>query len=178
MSPLVLAVAALLALPAFAASAAERTWTVPARVMVTCDDLKLADLVDDAPASWSDVALGQAPRPGGERSLNRAWVLQRARSVGAEQRLQLPDTVVVARAGRALGRDEVERAVEGALNPSGGERPLIRVSSVGLPGPVPEGDLTLRVLPPAGELSATTTVWVEAVSQGRVVGKAWARVEA
>lgn len=169
-----LTVALLLSLPAWGV---EKTWNVPSRVSVTCDELKLADLVTGAPAGWEEVALGQGPRPGGERVLNRAWILQRAKEVGADKNLEVPETVTVARAGRALAREEVERAVEEALNPKGTAKPVVRVASIGLPGPVPEGEVTFRVLPPAGDLSSPVTVWVEAVSQGRVVGKAWARVE-
>lgn len=170
------ALAVVLALfTALPARGGEPTWTVAPRVTVGADDLRLSDLVSGAPASWSSVALGKSPRPGSERTLNRAWILQRAREVGADRLLDAPETVVVARAGRTIDREEVVRAVEEALGRGG--RSAVRVTSVGLPGKVPEGDVSLNVLPPEGDPAAGTTVWVDVVCQGKVAGRAWARVE-
>jgi flagella basal body P-ring formation protein FlgA len=159
------------------APAAERV-VVADRVAVSAEDVTLADLVTDAPSAWSGVALGKAPRPGSQRVLNRDWVLARARTVGADAALDLPETVVLTRGSATVEREAVVRAVETALAGKVGPGQGVRVTSVGLPGPLPQGDLTLSVCEPEGELTAPATVWVDVLSDGRKAGRAWARVEA
>jgi flagella basal body P-ring formation protein FlgA len=48
---------------------------------------------------------------------------------------------------------------------------------VGLPGLVPDGELTLSVCEPEGDLAPASTIWVDVLSGGRKSGRAWARVE-
>ncbi|MBE0617874.1 MAG: hypothetical protein IH608_08120, partial [Proteobacteria bacterium] len=106
MRALALFLALLMPAPGLAA-----VYSVASRVSVTGDEVSLADLVPGAPAEWAGVALGRAPRPGGERNLNREWVLQRAQQVGAEVLLDVPADVVLTRPGRQLSGDEVVAAV-------------------------------------------------------------------
>ena len=167
----------LVLLSSIASAAAAANWTVPARVSVASEDVALADLVERAPARWAAVALGKAPSPGGQRILNRDWVLQRAREVGAEGSIDMPEAVVLTRPGRLVERDDVIRAVEEALSPRLGPGEAMRVVSVGQIGMLPEGELRLRVAAPEGELPAALTVWVDIESNGRKAGQTWARVE-
>lgn len=175
MNSLALAVIAVL-LPAVAA-AAPRT-PVSERIAVSGDEVTLADLVPGAPAAWGRVALGKAPLPGGQRVLNRDWVLARARSAGADSTLDLPETVVLTRAGQTVEREAVVRAVQTVLAGTGGQGKAVRVSAVGLPGPVPPGEITLAVAEPEGNGPGPATVWVDVLAGGRKVGRAWARIEA
>lgn len=171
------AVLAAIVLLSWTASAADRT-LVAERVAVSSEEVTLADLVPDAPAAWSRVALGKAPRPGGQRVLNREWVLARARDAGADRALDVPETVILTRSGAAVEREAVVLAVESALAKRTGSGKGVRIASVGLPGPVPQGEITLSVCEPEGELAGPTTVWVDVLSGGRKVARAWARVEA
>lgn len=168
----------LIALASLCGAAGAERLTVAERIRVSSDDVTLADLVPSAPAAWARVALGRAPRPGGERVLNREWVLARARTAGAAETLDLPESVVLTRAAAVVDREALTAAVEEALSARVGSGRSLRVASVGLPGPVPEGALGFVVDVPEGDLSAPTTVYVDVTSDGRKVGRAWARVEA
>ncbi|GAB4263497.1 MAG: hypothetical protein Kow0092_14460 [Deferrisomatales bacterium] len=160
-----------------AAGAAQGGYAVPATVTVDREELTLADLVPEAPAGWEAVALGRAPRPLGERVLDRQWLLRRASQVGAESELQIPARVVVRRPGQEVARDRVVEAVEAALRDRVGPHEQLRVASVGLPGPVPEGALQLRVRLPEGPIPSPATLWVDVFRGDDPVGRAWARVE-
>lgn len=152
-------------------------WKVEDRVTVETDDVSLADLVDEAPEKWETVALGKAPGPGKERTLRRAWILSRARSVKAQDFLILPDEVVLVRPGREISREEVERAVQDALNTRLDPIEGVHVVSVGLPGFVPLDDVAFSVHVPDGPLPSKTTVYIDVLSNEKIVGRAWARLE-
>jgi len=171
------ALAPILAGALLAASAAHGGYAVAPRVSVAAEEVTLADLVPGAPASWAQVALGRAPRPGGERVLSGAWVLQRARQVGAAGALSVPDDVVLERGGREVGRDEVVRAVEQALAGRLGAGEQLRITTVSLPGPVRDGTVELQALLPEGSLPSPATVWVDVLVEGQRAARAWARVE-
>lgn len=152
-------------------------YLVASRISVDTERVTLADLVPDAPANWQKVALGRSPRPGSERVLDRAWVLQRARQVGAEGELSLEGDVVVSRPGLQVGRQEVIDAVERALLPRLHPGEKLRVESVGLPRQVSPGDLKLVARLPDGEIPSPATIWVD-LQDGEVrVGRAWVRLE-
>lgn len=171
------ALAPILAAALLAASAAQGGYAVAPRVSVAAEEVTLADLVPGAPASWAQVALGRAPRPGSERVLSGAWVLQRARQVGADAALTVPDDVVLERGGREVRRDEVVRAVEQAVAGRLGAGEQLRITSVSLPGPVPDGTVQLQALVPDGGLPSPSTVWVDVLVEGQRAARAWARVE-
>jgi len=168
-----LALAVALLLPGAAVAAIP----IAPRIVVGAEAVSLADLVSDAPAAWAQVALGPAPRPGGERALSGAWVLQRARQVGAEDQLEVPEDVVLFRPGDEVSRDEMVQAVERALAPRLGDGERLRVTSVSLPGPVPAGLRELSVRSPAGNLPSPATIWVDVQVAGERAARAWARVE-
>lgn len=172
MKSLVVSLLLLAALPSSAAA-----FEIPSRVSVVEEKVSLADLVPGAPASWRDVALGRAPRPGGERVLGREWILQRARQVGAEEKIQIAGDVTLTRPGREVSREEVIQAVRGALSGrlASGER--VSVLSVGLPTSVPEGALELAAVLPEGALPSPATVWVDVRVDGRRCGRGWVRFE-
>jgi len=155
---------------------AASSFSVPPRVSVEAGDVTLADLVPGAPEEWANVALGRAPRPGGERVLSGAWVLQRARQVGAESALEVPDEVVLLRLGDEVSREEMVQAVERELAARLGPGEQLRISSVSLPGPVPAGKRELRVRAPAG-MPSPATVWVDVLVAGERAARAWVRVE-
>ncbi len=161
----------LLAAPALAVTA------VAPRIAVEVDEVTLSDLVPGAPAAWARVALGRAPRPGGERILSGAWVLKQARQVGADALLQVPEAVVLTRAAADLGREELIAAVDAALAPRLGAGERARVTAVGLPGPLPAGEVDLEVVLPDGDFPSPTTVVVEVRVDGERRGRGWARVE-
>jgi len=150
---------------------------VPPRVEVDTDTVTLADLVPGAPAGWAAVRLGPAPRPGRTRTLEAAWIRQRARAVGAADRLALPERVVVERPGARVGRDALVEAVRAAVRSQVGPDEEVRVLSVGLPGPVPRGDRELRPRLPEGGLPSTFTVPVEVWVKGTRAATGWVRVE-
>ncbi len=152
-------------------------YEVAARVSVDADLLTLADLAPEAPEGWRAVALGRAPRPGGERVLQRDWVLQRARQVGGAEALEVPEQIVVSRPGRAVEREDVVAAVREALVAQIGDQEQLQVQSVGLPGPVPTGALEYRVQLPRGPLPSPATVWVDVLVDGERAGRAWVRLE-
>mgnify|MGYP005841105581 CR=1 FL=1 len=153
------------------------SYRVAPRVSVAAEDVTLADLVPGAPAGWTQVALGRAPRPGSERVVSGAWVLQRARQVGAEGLLLVPEEVVLVRGGRDISREEVEGAVEQALAGRLGPREEFRVTSVCLPPAVFDGTVGFQAVVPEGALSSPTTVWVDVLVNGERAARAWARVE-
>ncbi len=169
--------ALLLAAALLAASSAQGGYAVAPRISVAAEEVTLADLVPGAPASWAQVALGRAPRPGSERILSGAWVLQRARQVGADAALTVPDDVVLERGGREVGRDEVVRAVEQAVTGRLGAGEQVRITSVSLPGPVPDGAVEFQALVSEGGLPSPSTVWVDVLVDGQRAARAWARVE-
>ncbi len=150
---------------------------VPERVEVRSEALTLADLVPDAPASWARVRLGPAPRPGRQRVLSGAWVRQRAGTVGAADELELPDRIVVERPGREIGREELVRAVLGALAARLGGDEEVRVLGVGLPAPVPEGEVELVPRLPRGPLPSPATLWVDVRVDGEREARGWVRAE-
>lgn len=162
---------------ALAAPAAASPYRVAPRVPVAAEEVTLADLVSGAPRGWAQVALGRAPRPGSERVLSGAWVLQRARQVGADGLLDVPEDVVLVRAGREVAREDVEQAVMRALADRLGAGEELRITAVSLPRPVAEGALELQALPPDGALSSPATVWVDVLVDGERAARAWARVE-
>lgn len=171
MKPLVVLLLVALAGPASAAH------PVASRISIDADQVTLADLSPDAPAAWSRVALGRAPRPGGVRTLDREWILQRARQVGAEEDLDLAGDVVLERPGQTVGRDDVVRAVTDALTGRLGRDERFRVLAVGVPGMVPTGDLDLRVRLPEGPLPSPVTLWVDVFVGTDRVSQGWGRVE-
>ncbi len=150
---------------------------VPSRVEVDKDAVTLADLVPGAPGGWAEVRLGPAPRPGRSRTLEAAWIRQRARTVGAADQLALPDRVVVERPGARVGRDALVEAVRAAVRPRVAPDEEIRVLSVGLPGPVPRGGLDLRPRLPEGSLPSSFTVPVDVWVDGTKAATGWVRVE-
>lgn len=162
---------------ALGGSAAAGRLAVAERVAVSADEVTLADLVPAAPAAWARVALGRAPRPGGQRVLAREWVLARAREAGAADLLSVPESVVLTRGAATVDRGAVVQAVEEALAPRLAPGRSLKVASVGLPGPVPEGEIGFSVVEPEGDLDGPTTVAVDVTSDGRRVGRAWVRVE-
>ncbi|MEW6489401.1 MAG: flagellar basal body P-ring formation chaperone FlgA [Thermodesulfobacteriota bacterium] len=173
-----LILAAILGLGSFQVPFAQASsYRVAPRVSVAAEDVTLADLVPGAPRGWTQVALGRAPRPGSERVLSGAWVLQRARQVGAEGLLLVPEDVVLVRGGRDIAREDVEEAVERALAGRLGPGEELRVTSVSLPRPVTEGILELQAVVPEGALSSPATVWVDVLVDGERAARAWARVE-
>lgn len=171
MRTLTLAVTLLTTAPAFAG------YAVSPRVSVNHEEVTLADLVPGAPVEWSKVALGRAPRPGGERTLPREWLLRRAEQARARDALDVSGDVVLTRPGQSVARENVVRAVEEALAGEIGAQERVRILSVGLPGTVPSGDLQLRVNLPDGPIPSPTTLWVDVFSDGHRAGRAWARVE-
>ncbi len=166
---------ALLLLVALASPTA--AFQIPARVSVTDGEVSLADLTPDAPASWQNVALGRAPRPGGERTLSREWILQRARQVGAEGRIEVEGDVTLTRPGREVAREEIVRTVQEALSGRLGSGERMHVLTVGLPASVPEGELSLSAVVPEGALPSPATVWVDVLVDGERRGRGWVRVE-
>ena len=150
---------------------------VPERVEVRSETLTLADLVPDAPASWARVRLGPAPRPGRHRVLSGAWVRQRAGTVGAAEELELPDQIVLERPGREIGRERLVRAALEALEARLGGDEEVRVLGVGLPEPVPEGEVELVPRLPRGSVPSPATVWVDVRVDGVRKGRGWVRVE-
>lgn len=97
--------------------------------------------------------------------------------MGAEGELHLAGDVVVTRSGQTLARERLIQAVSGALAKRLGPDERIRILSVGLPGEVAAGDADLEVCVPDGPLPSPLTVWVDLVSGGARVGRAWARAE-
>jgi flagella basal body P-ring formation protein FlgA len=53
----------------------------------------------------------------------------------------------------------------------------LRVVSVGLPGPLPAGELELQARVPDGAIPSPVTVCVDVLAGGKRVGQAWARAE-
>jgi flagella basal body P-ring formation protein FlgA len=173
-----LILAAILGLGSFHPALAQvSSYRVAPRVTVAAEDVTLADLVPGAPSGWTQVALGRAPRPGSERVLSGAWVLQRARQVGAEGLLHVPEDVVLVRGGREIAREDVEEAVARALAGRLGAGEELRVTSVSLPRPVTEGAVALQPVVPEGALPSPATVWVDVLVGGERAARAWARIE-
>jgi flagella basal body P-ring formation protein FlgA len=167
----------ILAVTLFAGASAGGDYTVADRVEVEGEDLTLADLVPEAPVEWARVALGRAPRPDGERTLNREWILRRARQVGAQDQLEVPEAVVVTRPGTHVRREDIVTAVEQEVAGLLGPEERVRVSAVGLPAAVPGGEIELEARLPDGPLPSPATVWVDVYADGERVARAWARVE-
>ena len=157
--------------------AAAGSFSVAPRVTVDAGEVTLADLVSGAPEDWTRVTLGRSPRPGGERVLSGAWVLQRARQVGAEKDLEVPEVVVLVRPGDDVSREEVVQAVERTLTARLGPGERVRVVAVSLPGPVAAGKRELSVRVPPENLPSPATVWVDVLVAGERVARAWVRVE-
>jgi flagella basal body P-ring formation protein FlgA len=97
--------------------------------------------------------------------------------VSAQNQLQVPQEVVLTRPGQKVGRAAVVRAVEQALAPrlSPGEK--LRIVSLGLPGPLPAGELELEVRLPDGPIPSPTTLWIDVFADGERGGQAWVRAE-
>jgi len=161
----------LIVLPALAG------YAVAPRISVESETVTLADIVPGAPIEWAKVRLGRGPGPAREVTLSRAWILQKARQVGAQDQIEVPAEVVLARPGQEVDRGRFSNAVEEALTPRLAPGEMVRVVSVGLPGPVPTGPLDLKVRLPEGAIPSPTTLWVDVSSGGERKGQGWARVE-
>jgi flagella basal body P-ring formation protein FlgA len=97
--------------------------------------------------------------------------------VAAQKQIQVPAEVVLTRPGQKVAREAVVRAVEQALAPrlSPGEK--LRIVSLGLPGPLPAGELELEVRLPDGAIPSPVTVWIDVFANGERGGQAWVRAE-
>jgi hypothetical protein len=103
------AIALLLVAFPFAASAQAVRTVDRARV-------RLADVIDAAPAALAEVDLGPAPPPGGTRVLSRDEIVQGLRRAGHEPgALKLPASVRVVGASRAIGPEELASLARAAI---------------------------------------------------------------
>ncbi|MBI5445542.1 MAG: flagellar basal body P-ring formation protein FlgA [Deltaproteobacteria bacterium] len=160
------------------ASASLASWSVPARIEVSGDEVRLSDLVRNGPPEWSRVALGRGPRPGGRLVWNREWILDRARQANVQGDLAVPDKVEVVRPGQVLDREAVAHAVESAVGPRLRSGESMSVTPSGVPAIIPEGEVAFSVAPlPQGELPPSFTLWMDVLAGGVKAGRAWARVE-
>lgn len=174
------ALAALLALllTASLALAAEGTrYRVLREAKVDSDAVMLSDLVENAPASWSKVLVGAAPRAGRATQFSAELIRSRAQVVVSAASLDVEGPVTVRHSGREVTREEVEEAVTAAVAKRFGESVALDFDSVTLPNAVTEGETALRVRLPRGNLPTRTTLWVDVEVNGKVEGRASARVE-
>lgn len=169
---------ALIAIVAVVSWAATSTPMVPDRVMVTGDEVTLADLVQAAgvPAAENlrHIHLIKAPNPGATRTLNRESVRRQLAAAGLGY-IGVPPRIRVERPGRmidpAVGREVVLAYIQkNAVWPADQYR--IEITGEHNPITVEPGDVTVRLMQrPVGRLSGTHTYVVEY----RVGGKRVAR---
>lgn len=176
MRPLIL-VLALLALAACAFADLPARYAVETTATVTGESVVLADLVPNAPATWSRVLIGASPRPGRTTQFSAELVRARAQAVVDPSRLELAGPVTVKRAGREITRDEIETAVGDALAKRYGDSVNVSFESVTLPTPINDGNVEFKVRLPRGNLPTRTTLWVDVEVNGQIEARASARVE-
>lgn len=167
--------ALLMAVSAVAAEA--QPLAVRAESEVRGESVTLADVVENAPAGFSKVTLGASPRPGRSAKFSAAWVRSKAAAVSEGADLEIPEAVTVTRPGRELGREEVEAAVFSAIEKKYGDEYEVRIENVTLPPTMNDGELALDVKLPRGRLMTKSTICVDALIDGRVEGRALARIE-
>lgn len=168
--------AILLAASAFAAEG--EPLRVRAESEVRGESVTLADVVEDAPAGFSKVVLGASPRPGRSVKFGAAWVRSKVAAVVGGPTVEVPEVVTVTRPGRELVREEVEAALFSAIGKKYGDEYEVKIESVTLPPTMNDGELALDVKLPRGRLMTKSTVCVDALIDGKVEGRALARIEA
>lgn len=157
------------------AQAAE--WRIKPEATVRGETMTLADFVENAPEKWANIPVGQAPRPGRASSVEISWLKTRALDAGRGETFIFPPSVTVNRPGRTITREEIENEImTAALNRYGRDMNLA-FESVNLPPQVPEGETAYSVRLPRGNFPTKTTIWVDVTVDGKIEGRASARVE-
>lgn len=177
MKTLTILLASLLAATFALAETAQPLRALP-EVSVRGDSVTLADVIPGGPAAFAKVLLGASPRPGGTAKFGAAFVRAKAAAQVDASGLEIPEVVVVSRPGRELTREEVEAAVVSAVEKRYGEEYELKIEQVSLPPMLNDGELALDVKLPRGNLPTKTSITVDALVDGKVEGRALARVEA
>lgn len=169
--------AALLILLTAAATALADRIVLPAEAFARGETITLADLVDEAPKAWERVYLGASPRPGRSTVIEVSWLRAKVAEAGLSEVVAVAGPVKVIRPGRNVSREEVENAITEAVIERYGDKVMVRADSVNLPNTLPDGDTSFEVRLPRGSLPTRTTLWVDVLVDGKVQGRASARVE-